>query len=122
MSRCRIRRRMRNCRRRLRSLLWAVKPAAMRASGKPHRVVARRSFGLRVAGPRIGIELWQSGGRSQGFPRCNRLLERALLYPVSGLGFPRSREKGPSASQHWGPFFASGGPAPPQYFGSNVVM
>jgi len=42
----------------------------------------RRSFGLRVAGPLIGIKLWQSGGRSQGFPRCNRLLERALLYPV----------------------------------------
>jgi hypothetical protein len=90
MSRCRIRRRMRNCRRRHRSLLWAL--------SRP-----RRSFGLRVAGPLIGIKLWQSGGRSQGFPRCNRLLERALLYPVSGLGFPRSREKGPSASQHWGP-------------------
>jgi len=40
MSRCRIRRRMRNCRRRHRSLLWAVKPAAMRASRKPYRVLA----------------------------------------------------------------------------------
>jgi len=61
-----------------------------------------------VAGPIIGIKLWQSCGRSQGFPRCRLVLERAQLYPVSGLGFPRSREKGPSASQHWGPFFASG--------------
>src|SRR5215471_18627775 len=61
-----------------------------------------------VAGPIIGIKLWQSRGCGQGFPRCCSVLERAQLYRVSGLGFPRSREKGPSASQHWGPFFASG--------------
>ena len=52
-----------------------------------------------TAAPITGIKLWQSCGRSQGFPRCRLVLERAQLYPVSGLGFPRSREKGPTASQ-----------------------
>ena len=41
----------------------------------------------------------QSSGPSRGFPRCNRASKCGQLSLVSGQGFPRSREKGPTASQ-----------------------